>query len=314
MAWTSGRRFTALLTRFTTPDELFGPVSLKALKEDRYRRVTTGKLPEADLAYLDEVFKGSSAVLNTLLRLLNERVFEDGDGSLVKVPLLLCVGASNEWPDSQDGGKELAAAFDRFLFRRSVRPILSQAGRQRLLWTADHTPRLSTRVTPDEVRRARAEALALPWGADAREALEAVLRELAREGIRPGDRRQFKAVSAARAYAWLCGADQVKPEHLEILASVLWDDPAEQPEVCARVIAKIANPPGMRVSGLLLEVEQVLASTDVKVLAQAATAAAKLAEIDKQLSAIKGDGRAERARVYVREQVRKLKLASIEAI
>src|SRR3712207_3745312 len=67
MRWTSGRRFTALLTRFTCPEELFGPVSVRGLKEDRYVRVTAGKMPEAHLSFLDEVFKASSAVLNTLL-------------------------------------------------------------------------------------------------------------------------------------------------------------------------------------------------------------------------------------------------------
>src|SRR5262245_927026 len=74
MKWTSGRRFTALLTKFSSPEELFGAISVQGLKEDRYRRITTGKLPEAHLAYLDEVFKASSAILNTLLRILNERV------------------------------------------------------------------------------------------------------------------------------------------------------------------------------------------------------------------------------------------------
>src|SRR5205807_4910483 len=145
-------------------------------------------------------------------------------------------------------------------------------------------------------------ALALPWSAEAREALEVVLRELAREGVQPGDRRQFKSVAAAQAFAYLCGADRVEPEHLEILASVLWDDPQEQPEKVARVIGKVANPVGMRVNGLLMECEQVLAAADVRDLAQAATAAAKLAVIDKQLGALKGDGRMDRARAYVRDQ------------
>ena len=314
LRWTGGRRFTALLSKFTTPDELFGPVSLAGLKEDRYRRVTAGKLPEADLAFLDEVFKAGPAVLNTLLRLLNERVFEDGDGSLVRAPLLLCVAASNEWPDPQEGGKELAAVFDRFLFRRAVRPVVSQAGRRRLLWGGDHAPRLSTAVTPAELRQATAEALALPWSDEAKDALEAVLRELAKEGVMPGDRRQYKAVSAARAFAYLCGADGVEPEHLEALADVLWDDPAEQPDACARVIARVANPPGMRVGRLLLECEEVLAGCDTRDLARAAAASAKLGEIEKALGRLGGDERAERARAYVREQARLLKLASLESL
>lgn len=314
MRWMSGKKFSILFTKFTSPDEVFGPVSLKGLKEDRFVRVTAGKLPEADLVFTDEIFKASSAILNTLLRVLNERVYEAGDGSFTAVPLKLCVAASNEWPQSQDGGRELEALHDRFLFRKAVRPILSQAGRTRLLWEIDHTPKLSGSISPAEVDEARTQAARLAWSGNAREAMEAVLKELAREGISPGDRRQFKAVAAARAYAWLDGADVVGPEHLEVLQHVLWVDPIEQPEKVARVIAKIANPVGMRVSQLLLECEQVLTGCEVKNLASAAAAAAKLGEIDKQMGSLSGNGRLENARKHVKDQIKKLKLASIEAL
>ena len=159
MGWLHARRFSILLTKFSVPEEVVGPVSLAALKEDRYRRVTAGKLPEAEVAFLDEIWKASSAILNTLLRILNERVFEN-DGEPVEVPLKLCVAASNEWPPPESG-KELAALMDRFLFRKTVRPIISGAGRQRLLWERDHTPRLSTALTPAEVGRAHQGGSAL---------------------------------------------------------------------------------------------------------------------------------------------------------
>jgi len=154
MSWMHGKRFSILFTKFSVPEELAGPISIQSLKEDKYKRVTTGKLPEADLAYLDEVFKASSAILNTLLRILNERVFENGDGTFVKVPLKLVIASSNEWPQSQDGGKEFAALFDRLVLRRSVRHILSAVGRKRLLWERDHAPTLSTSITPGEVDEA----------------------------------------------------------------------------------------------------------------------------------------------------------------
>ena len=314
MGWMGGKRFTILLTKYSTPEELFGPISVAGLKEDRYRRITAGKLPEADGAFIDEIFKASSAILNTLLRLLNERVFDSGDG-LVKVPLKICVAASNEWPQHFEGGKELNALFDRLLLRKAVRPIVSAPGRQRLLWHRDHTPKLSTSITPAEIDQAHAEALALPWADEAKEALEAILRELAKEGIQSGDRRQFKAVAAAQAFAYLNAASRVEPEHLEVLAHVLWEDPQEQPDKVAGVVAKIANPTGMRVNGLLMEVEQILAATDVKQLAQAASAASKLQEVHKKLGALKGgDGRVARAKEYVQQQIKRIKLASIEAL
>ena len=117
-----------------------------------------------------------------------------------------------------------------------------------------------------------------------------------------------------QAFAYLCGADEVQPEHLEVARHTLWDDPQEQPQVAARVIARVANPVGMRVTQLLLEAEEVLAAADVRNLADAARAAAKLAEVEKQLAGLKGNGRVDHARAYVKDQVRKLKLASIEAV
>src|SRR5262245_60302494 len=162
-----------------------------------YRRVTAGKLPEADLAYLDEVFKASSAILNVLLRILNERTHEVGDGTTVKVPLKLAVAASNEWP-SPENRTELAALFDRLGLRITVRAILTSAGRMRLLWEADHTPALSTSITPAEVDQAHADAMRVVLTDQSKEMLETILRELAKEGMQPGDRRQFKAVGIAK--------------------------------------------------------------------------------------------------------------------
>lgn len=313
LSWTGGHKFSMLFTKFSTPEECFGPVSLRALKEDRYVRATAGKLPEAEYAFLDELMRASSAILNALLKVLNERVYDAGDGVARAVPLRLCVAAANEWP-GPDTGRELAALFDRFVLRKAVAPIRSRGGRQRLLWGRDHTPRLSTRVSPAEVDEARRAAAALPWSGAAKEGLEQVLRELVREGVAPGDRRQLKTVGVVRAFAYLGGADEVRPEHLEVARHCLWDDPVEHPQKVAEVIARVANPPGMRATQLLLEVETVLGATDARDLADAARAAAKLGEIERQLAALPAGGRVEHARRYVKEQLRVLKLASIEAV
>ena len=134
--------FSWLLTRFSTPEELFGAISLKALEDDRYVRVTDGRLPEAHIAFLDEVFKANSAILNSLLALMNERVFHNG-GVANPTPLQTLVGASNELPE----GEELDALFDRFLLRfwvpylaerRNVRRLLVSTGghRRALRWTS----------------------------------------------------------------------------------------------------------------------------------------------------------------------------------
>ena len=92
--------FQWLLTRFTTPEEIFGAVSLKALEQDDYRRVTSHKLPEAQIAFLDEIFKSNSSILNAILTLINERLFHDGK-AITRVPLLTLFGASNELPEEE---------------------------------------------------------------------------------------------------------------------------------------------------------------------------------------------------------------------
>jgi len=311
LACASGSRFSILMTKHTQPEELFGPVSLAALKADRYVRITTGRLPEAEFFFADELFKASSAILNTLLRILNERTFDAGDGVARRVPLRLCVAAGNEWPDPESG-KELAAAFDRFTLRKTVQPVRSASGRSRLLWEVRPVPRVEYPLTPADLDAASASAQGLPWSVAGREALETILKELAKEGVRPGDRRQFKTVNVVRAFAWLSGAETVQPEHLEVAQHCLWDGPEGQPQKVAQVIARIANPTGMRIAQLLLEVESVLTTTDVRNLADAARTAAKLGEIDRQLASLSGNGRLEKARVYVKDQLKKLKLASIE--
>lgn len=112
------RYFEYLLGRFTEPSEIFGPVDLRKLREGIVETEVAGMLPDADIAFLDEVFLGSSAILNTLLGLLNERTFRRGKSQL-RVPLRVCVGASNALPTDES----LAAFADRFLLRVFVEPL-----------------------------------------------------------------------------------------------------------------------------------------------------------------------------------------------
>jgi MoxR-like ATPase len=106
------RYFEYLLTRFSEPNELFGPVDIQSFRSGSYRRVVTGMLPESEIVFLDEAFKANSAILNSLLTLLNERRFNNG-AQIVKVPLISLFAASNEVPSVDN----LDAIFDRFLLR-----------------------------------------------------------------------------------------------------------------------------------------------------------------------------------------------------
>src|SRR6202451_3766584 len=120
--------FQWLLTKFTTPEEIFGAVILKGLEEDDYRRVTTYKLPEAHIAFLDEIFKANSSILNALLTIINERIFHNGR-ERVAVPLITMFGASNELPDED----ELTALYDRFMLRFMADYITEEHGFIRMM-------------------------------------------------------------------------------------------------------------------------------------------------------------------------------------
>lgn len=238
-------KFNLCFNRFTTPEEVFGPISVQGMKNDEYRRVTTGKLPEADVAFFDEVFKANSAILNAMLRILNEGVYEKGDGTYQECPLRIGVAASNEWPEQE----ELGALFDRFLFRKTVAPV-SQAKLDDLLWTNHEGPKFKHTITSAELDKAHQEAMALEFSDQAKESFRNIIEELLKKGVQPGDRRMVKSIGAAKGFAWLNGDKVVQPEHLTILQHTLWDDPNEQPAIVRKVVLQYANPVSMKVADL----------------------------------------------------------------
>jgi MoxR-like ATPase len=311
MRWLHCSKFSCLLNRYSIPEEILGQYSLSELKADRFVRITNGKLPEAQVAFLDEIFRASPSILNVLLKILNEKTFDRGDGVHRRVPLELCVAAANDYPQG-DEGKSLGALVDRFMLRKSVAPISSMAGRQRLLWD-NKPPEFSTSLSAHELTAARLDSQGVSWSKEAKLALESILDELSRQGVKPSDRRQFKSISVVQGYAWLQGAEDVQPEHLEILQHVLWSDHEEAIKVRS-VIMQIAAPVGMRVNGLISEIEQILAGVNPKDLGQSATASSKLSEIQKSLKLMKGHAKADAALAYVKDQITQLRLKSLDSI
>jgi MoxR-like ATPase len=229
-----GSYFERLLTKFSTPEELFGPISLQALAQDRFVRITAGKLPEAEFAFVDEIFKSSSAVLNALLSIINERVFHN-DGAPVRCPLVSLFAASNELPE----GKELEALFDRFLLRFDVGYLLVASNLRGVLVGPE--PAIAATLTMDELRRAQAEAALVKITDDTVDALLSIRDACRGEGITASDRRWKKSLGIVRASAWLAGEKKTCPEDLAILVDSLWREPKERTKV-ARIVGNLADP------------------------------------------------------------------------
>ncbi len=228
-----GRVFDYLLTRFTEPNELFGPFDIRKLREGELITNTEGMLPEAALVFLDELLNANSAILNSLLMVLNERVFRRGRETRA-LPLLMVVGASNRLPEEDT----LAALFDRFLLR--VRcdnvaderlPDVLQAG-WRLDQAAYNAPAAAT-ISVDEVRTIQ-QAIRDIDLAPVREAFVELVVRLRKAGIEVSDRRAVKLQRLIAASALLCGRLAAQRTDLWVLRYI-WDT-EEQREVLAALV------------------------------------------------------------------------------
>jgi MoxR-like ATPase len=237
--------FERLLTKFTTPEEIFGPMSLAALERDEFRRVTKGKLPEAHIAFLDETFKANSAILNSLLTAMNERVFHNGNGAPVSCPLISLIGASNEMPEDES----LAALFDRFTIRFYVGYIGDRDKRRAMLTSAiDQCP---VKLSLDELDLLQHETTSVKISNDALDAMLDAADDVSSIPVSLSDRRVKQSVDLVKASALLAGRSEVDPEDdLMILTHAWWHEPGQ--------IAKVRDTIGKRVSPLTSEARELL--------------------------------------------------------
>ncbi|CAK0894270.1 unnamed protein product [Prorocentrum cordatum] len=249
--------FERLLTRFSVPEELFGPLSLRGLERDEYVRQTAGYLPSATphhtVAFVDEIFKANSAILNTLLSIMSERVFDNGAGR-EPVPLRCLVAASNEPPESE----ELEALYDRFLFRLEVQPVtddgvaqlIAAAVRPRAEATAPAAP-LSVTTADAEAACAGAEGVEVPE--EAVEILAGARRLLA--GLDPpgvvSDRRLCQAARLLKVVAWTAGRGRVEAADCALLRHVLGATREESEQLWEWLVRQIPRARGRAVSAVL---------------------------------------------------------------
>ncbi|PMN94768.1 AAA family ATPase [Enterovibrio norvegicus] len=237
--------FEYLMTRFSTPEEVFGPLSIQELKDNgKYVRLTEGYLPTADVVFLDEIWKAGPAILNTLLTVVNERVFRNGS-EVLPVPMRLLVAASNELPEADSG---LDALYDRMLVRVFVNRIQEKGNFKRLIvgeqgeTDAEIGADIAIKAQEYQLWQRQIDLVSLSDEVFEKiYALKLLLEREAEDGGHPfpaeelyiSDRRWKKAVRLLKASAFFNGRNEVNPVDLLLLQECLWHSPESRSVVNA---------------------------------------------------------------------------------
>lgn len=252
-AFKNARSFEYLMSRFSTPDEIFGPVSIARLKEsDKYERATDGFLPTADVVFLDEIWKAGPAIQNTLLTVMNEKLFRNGDKEM-HLPLKLLVAASNELPAKGEG---LEALWDRFMIRIVCSCIRNENVFRNMLCQPTEGMTASSKSAPSPIT-AKEYALwqketqqvtlslalldAISYIRQQLQKVEVEGSELARR-IYVSDRRWVHIANLLRTSAYVQGREVADVADLLPMYHCLWNEPIEIEQVKHIVLKSIFAP------------------------------------------------------------------------
>ena len=240
--------FARLITPFTMPEDMFGPVDLPGLENGLYQRNTEGYLPTARVALCDEVFKGSDSINNSLLTAMQERVFDNGT-KRDEMPLEMLVGCSNEYPQSE----QLNAMYDRFLLRYWTSYIKSREN-FKIMMRAGDAPNIddSACMEPSMLAELQEFTRKVEIPESVIDAFDSIRDRLAIEhGVEVSDRRWVQSQKIVRAYAALNGAHGIaETRHLMVLADSLWDRAEQRPAIYT-VVAEHAAPHLVKTARLL---------------------------------------------------------------
>jgi MoxR-like ATPase len=247
-----GSFYYYLLTRFTSPEEVFGPLSLSSLQRDEFRRRTEGYLPQANIAFLDEIFKANSSILNSLLTILNERRFHNGN-EVVDVPILSVYGASNEFPNEEEG---LAALYDRFLYRFFITNVHDEGNFLKVLTSTNGTSARTT-IGLEDIERIKNDALSVKVGEEVLQAYLSLRKHFRSQGVYISDRRWNKTLLVLRTAAAAMGRENVDLTFLPLLQHMLWDRP-EQKEGLRSLLIDLTSSGGVDLRRLQSSSEELL--------------------------------------------------------
>ena len=269
-AFRDAQSFEYLMSRFSTPDEIFGPVSIQKLKtSDTYERAVEGYLPTADVVFLDEIWKAGPAIQNTLLTVINEKIFRNGNREM-HLPLKLLVAASNELPAKGEG---LEALWDRFVIRIESRPIkLEKNFRAMLLEShadfADNADFSDLKITAEEYAEWAEKICKIGVKGEVLDAISAIRKSLRavnvdeaaeRRNIYVSDRRWKNTIRLLRTSAFMQDREEVDICDLLPIYHCLWQGPEEREAIRNIVIRALFSP----FADKLVEMKNALAE-DIK--------------------------------------------------
>lgn len=229
---TDATPFTLLLAKDTPSEQVLGPVSLAALERDEFLRITNGKLPEAHLAFLDEIFKANSTVLNACLKVINERKF-DNNGHSMDVPLWALIGASNELPGTDRD--DLRAFRDRFGATKLVDHVRTSDGLRNVISgqlernRGGQVASSHTTLTVAEVESIQDATANIDVPSNVIKALGELRVRAESENLAISVRRLFEGVKLMQASAVLTGRTEVSTEDMRVFEHILWSDPDDAP-------------------------------------------------------------------------------------
>jgi MoxR-like ATPase len=225
-----GRNFEYLMSKFSTPEEIYGPIDLKQLKEGKYIRVLDGYLPTAHVGFLDEIWKAGPSIQNTLLTIINEKIFRNG-GVDVKVPLKLLISASNELPAEGEG---LEALFDRFIIRYIAKPLEKEENFDQLL---DGESSLDVKVdqdlsiTVEELEEWKRQSKQIRIGKSSLDFIHYFRNKIVRDTNGEAyisDRRWKKISGLMKTSAFFNGRMQTDIPDLFVIPFCIWDDEEQE--------------------------------------------------------------------------------------
>lgn len=307
------RVFQKLLTKTTTDAEVLGPFDIRAMEEGRFERVIAGTLLDAEVVFVDEVFKASSAILNALLEAVNERTFTNGT-RILRLPLEVMIGASNELPEG-DEEAALTAFADRFLLRYRVEYVRERSAFLSVLLSVLRDSEEELEPLAPEALRAYREAVGrVAVGDEVFEAIADLRDRLAEEGVVVSDRRWRKTLPVLRAHAALSGDDRVDlARDGEVLPHMLWGRP-EELRVVRKVCMRALDPVGLKLTELLEDAKAVYETAMAEAKKPDANLAAVGQEANKKLkmAARELEALAKEAGVSGRERFAKA-LAEVQA-